>query len=102
MNNKAILIQVMAWCWTGDKPLPEPILAEFTDAYIRHYGEMSWVEIEYEHKTQAMYEHKYQAEVKFNGRMPDSCVKIVRFQFGPKEQLMIKGTFICQDINPTG
>ena len=23
-------------CWTGDKPLPEPMLTQFTDAYMRH------------------------------------------------------------------
>ena len=23
---KSALVQVMAWCWTGDKPLPEPTL----------------------------------------------------------------------------
>ena len=41
IDNKAALVQVMAWRWTGDKPLPEPMLAQFTDAYMRHYGEMS-------------------------------------------------------------
>ena len=27
--DKSALIQIMAWRWTGDKPLPEPILAQF-------------------------------------------------------------------------
>ena len=36
INNKAALAQVMAWRRTGDKPLPERILDEFTDAYMRH------------------------------------------------------------------
>ena len=40
-DNKAALVQVMAWRWTGDKPLPETVLTQFTDAYIRHLGEMS-------------------------------------------------------------
>ena len=35
-DNKSALVQVMAWHQTGDKPLPEPMLAEFTDAYMRH------------------------------------------------------------------
>ena len=26
INNKSALVQVMAWCWTGDKPLTEPML----------------------------------------------------------------------------
>ena len=32
----------MAWRREGDTPLPGPILSQFTDAYVRHYGEMSW------------------------------------------------------------
>ena len=35
-DNKSALVQVMAWRRTGDKPLPEPILTEFTDAYMPH------------------------------------------------------------------
>ena len=35
-DNKAALVQVIAWRWTGDKPLPEPMLTQFTDAYMRH------------------------------------------------------------------
>ena len=30
--NKPAFVQVMAWCWIGDKPLPEPMMAQFTDA----------------------------------------------------------------------
>ena len=36
INNKSALVQVVAWRWTGDKPLPEPELTQFTDAYLRH------------------------------------------------------------------
>ena len=36
IDNKSALVQVMAWCRTGDKPLPEPMLTKFTDAYMRH------------------------------------------------------------------
>ena len=32
-NNKA-LVQVMAWHRTVDKPLPKPLLTQFTDAYM--------------------------------------------------------------------
>ena len=35
-DNKPALVQVMAWRWTGDKPLPEAILTQFIDAYLRH------------------------------------------------------------------
>ena len=36
IDNKTALVQVMAWCQTGDKPLPEAMLIEFRDAYMRH------------------------------------------------------------------
>ena len=35
-DNKAALVQVMAWCWAGDKPLPETLMTQFTDAYMLH------------------------------------------------------------------
>ena len=35
-DNMPALIQVMARRRTGDKPLTEPMLTHFTDAYIRH------------------------------------------------------------------
>ena len=36
IDNKPALVQVMAWCRTGDKPLPEPMVTQFSDAYMRH------------------------------------------------------------------
>ena len=36
IDNKSTLFQVMACRLTGDKPLPEPMLTQFTDAYMRH------------------------------------------------------------------
>ena len=36
IDNKPTLVQVMVWRRTGDKPLPEPLMAQFTDAYMRH------------------------------------------------------------------
>ena len=36
IDNKPALVQVMVWRRTGDKPLPEPMMAQFTDAYMRH------------------------------------------------------------------
>ena len=41
INNKPALVQVIAWHQTGDKPLPEPMLTQLTDAYMQHWGEMS-------------------------------------------------------------
>ena len=34
--NKSALDQVMVWRRTGDEPLPEPMLIQFPDAYMRH------------------------------------------------------------------
>ena len=34
IDNKAALVQVMAWRWIGYKPLPEPMLTQFTDVLI--------------------------------------------------------------------
>ena len=36
IHNKLALLQVMAWCRIGDKPLPEPMITQFTDAYIHN------------------------------------------------------------------
>ena len=41
IDNKPALVQAMAWCQTGDKPWPEPMLPQFPDAYMRHSAEMS-------------------------------------------------------------
>ena len=35
-GNKWALVQIMAWRRTGDEPLSEPMLTQFTDAYIWH------------------------------------------------------------------
>ena len=36
IDNKPVLVQVMAWRLRGYMPLPEPMLNQFTDAYMRH------------------------------------------------------------------
>ena len=36
IDSKPALVQVMAWRWRGDKPLSEPMLTRFTDAYMWH------------------------------------------------------------------
>ena len=35
IDNKAVLVQVMAWHQISDKPLSGPMLIQFTDAYMR-------------------------------------------------------------------
>ena len=41
INNIPALVQIMAWRWTGDKPLSEPMMTQFNDAYMRHSASMS-------------------------------------------------------------
>ena len=41
INHISALVQIMDWHRLGDKPLSEPMLNQFTDAYMRHYVEMS-------------------------------------------------------------
>ena len=36
IDNKSSLVQVMAWHQIGDKPLHEPMMSQFNDAYMRH------------------------------------------------------------------
>ena len=41
INNIPALVQVMAWHRSGDKPLSDPMMVKFTDAYMRHSASMS-------------------------------------------------------------
>ena len=36
IDNNAAMVQIMAWRRTGDKPLSEPMLTQFTDTYTRY------------------------------------------------------------------
>ena len=36
IDNKAALVQIIAWRQTGDKPLPESMVTQFHNAYMRH------------------------------------------------------------------
>ena len=40
-DNIPAFIQMMTWRWPGDKPLPEPVMFFFTDAYMRHSASVS-------------------------------------------------------------
>ena len=35
IDNEPVLVQGTAWGRTGDKPLPEPMMTQFTGAYMR-------------------------------------------------------------------
>ena len=39
-DNNSTLVYVMAWCRTGNRPLPEPMMTKFTDAYMHHQASM--------------------------------------------------------------
>ena len=41
IDNKPALVQIMAWRWSGDKPLSEPMMALFIDAYMCHVASVS-------------------------------------------------------------
>ena len=41
IDNNPALVQIMAWRWTGDKPLSEPMIASFGDAYMHLSASMS-------------------------------------------------------------
>ena len=41
INTIPALVQIMAWRRSGDKPLSEAMQTQFSDAYMRHYTEMS-------------------------------------------------------------
>ena len=41
INYIRALVQIMAWRRTGDKPLSEPMMPKFNDAYMRHSASMS-------------------------------------------------------------
>ena len=40
IGNKSASFQAMAWHQQGGKPLPEPMLTQFTDTYMRYLVEM--------------------------------------------------------------
>ena len=41
INNIPALVQIMAWCWPGDKPLSEPMMVKISDTYLHHSASMS-------------------------------------------------------------
>ena len=36
IDNEPVLVQVMAWRWTSDKLLSEPMQTQLNDAYMQH------------------------------------------------------------------
>ena len=45
VDYKSALVQIMAWCQAGNKPLSEPMMALFADAYIHlsYILAMAWI-----------------------------------------------------------
>ena len=41
INNIPALAEIIAWRRTSDKPLSEPMMTQFNDAYMRHSASMS-------------------------------------------------------------
>ena len=42
INNIPALVQIMSWRRTGDRPLSEPMMTHFSDAYMRHSASSSY------------------------------------------------------------
>ena len=42
INNMPALVKIMTWRRPGDKPLSEPVMAYFADAYMCRLVSMSW------------------------------------------------------------
>ena len=43
INSKQALVQIRGWRLIGDKPLSEPMMAYFIDAYMRHSASMPYI-----------------------------------------------------------
>ena len=41
INNITALVEIMAWCRSGNEPLCQPMMAQFTYAYMRHSTSLS-------------------------------------------------------------
>ena len=39
-ENSLMDTEVMDLCWTGENPLPKPIMTQFTDAYVHDQASM--------------------------------------------------------------
>ena len=42
VNNNPALVLILAWSRTGEKPLPEPMMIQFSDIYVALGGEELW------------------------------------------------------------
>ena len=40
INNEIALVLIMAWCWSGDKPLYDPMMIYFVDEYMRQIASL--------------------------------------------------------------
>ena len=71
INNKSALVLVMAWRRTDDKPWPEPMMTNFTDAYKWHNGEMSWEDFESLNslQTRARFQRNYDVITRLHNMM---------------------------------
>ena len=63
IDNKPVLVQVMAWRRTGAKPLPEPIIPVHY-AYMRHQGKI-WVDISWSIRPGSEWAQSWQHRANF-------------------------------------
>ena len=79
IENKSELAEVLAWCWTGDKPLTEPMMTQFDDAYMRHPTSMS-----------PSVQTKLDCELRDTNYFDDHCVSM-RLWILPQKSCLRKG-----------
>ena len=62
VDNASIMIQVLVWCQASDKPLPEPMMTLFTDAYMCFYVSVcKLIVVQSCHNTMLRFPPKYSA-----------------------------------------
>ena len=55
INITSTLVWVMAWCQTGNKPLPEPMMTQFNEEYKSHWVKLK---VKYCHETSVRFQYK--------------------------------------------
>ena len=97
--------RVMAWQRTGDKPLPEPMLAQFTDAYMQLWGR--WVKLVTDILTcQGHLYYCHTLQWRHNGidgvsnHQPHHCLLSCLFERRSKKTSKLRVTGLCAGNSP--
>ena len=91
------LVQIMAWRRTsGNKPLPEPMLIQSTDAYrsMRHKGEMIWCDLLW------TLQWRYNGHDIVSNHQPHACLFNRLFRRRSKKTSKLRVTGLCAGNSP--